>query len=576
MSQPIKLQGTSRRHNPKNYNIELATFSIKGKDLSELSISNRDAYKFLSWLCGWNYIGIKNFPKITRSDVLSEVQSFIDTNACAILEGESSDPNMTNLIKEMLKTFASTLHSLEDLKLDQNVNPKNERILDVMIPCESLFKLAKLRAYARPSTDEMLTRELNYFKQHHHFNSKYSGLITKSYYKMRYLGEKESEVNGDCWLKQIFEDAKIDAYENRKDMYTADEYIAHLKADILDYIDAFELAIETRDDAKFNIIRFNLFKNMPDNYLLYLCLLHFETLKSASCINNFHELLNGIFTEPAIFLEVLMNNTEEELYANYENFVTKPYQLMGEYVNKIHIQLVKYLNLTPPEIKIDDQGNTHVKENDLGVAYGMVDLISGHLLQILLYLMSGISGEYASRLCIHTLGCIVVDLFYQRIVTEVWDNPNTTDIHIRNVIWELNQIQIKHKVYTKSALTMAFQQDIKRLAEQHGNGYYSFLLTLRFPFKERLDYNLQEFARKINAERTSHEKINEATFGNNILSLLHEVTQPASMNENMCLYSKKILQAVFNANGFSEFMKAYNNGTVYAEALKCLVSDGSE
>jgi len=89
-----------------------------------------------------------------------------------------------------------------------------------------------------------------------------------------------------------------------------------------------------------------------------------------------------------------------------------------------------------------------------------------------------------------------------------------------------------------------------------------------------------ELANQAKNNNTVYKPINEQTFGNDLMERLRNaIKKTANTNtgeDNVCIYTKGILEAVICSNGIGEFLKTFNNGEIYNMTLAGLFPDGEQ
>lgn len=562
MNHPIKLYVTSRRHQPKTTEIKQHEIEV-----GPATINDENVIRFISWIYGWNFINVEGFPQISKSDVLSEIQSFIEENGSASLVGETVDTHLQEFVKSLLSSFSSAIESCTSFMTKPEENPTLPNHFVMSMPPTTLFEIydkmsitTDYRSFIPQTSHNLLTQELEYYQTTKNFRN-YTGILTGAYLKMRRM--LVEEPNAD--LNYIFKESMEHGYEMNFNSNNNNKYLVILKANIADYIDAMENAIKFK--YGFQIIQKNLLHNFPKNYLYYLLLQNIKSLELATTTEVLHQVIDNILEKSANFLSCLYEGDDSMRDDLKNTHVIQPLSNMVDTLDVIHRGLIKYNKL---------------EMSHLGCPYGMVDLTSATLFQIILYLMcNGIDSSKTIALCIHSFGSILVDLFYQRIITNVWHKDNPTDIHIKNVISKYNVVYRKYNINSLNELMTQkgrqYNIEIQELCKEFGEEYYDFLLTFRFGIEERHRYNMEAFARKINSQLAADESktlLNVSTFGSDILTRLNEVILKHQSNDSVCLYGREIIEAVISSNGIKEFLKTYQNGTLYSYVLPAFTSDG--
>lgn len=587
LTHPIKLHGVSRRHYGHNlFQIEEKLFNIIRADHKPPSITQKDAVQFISWIHGWGFIRIKEYPHISRTDVLEQIKDYVENNANMFMADEATEQKLGSFIKELLQTLTDTIDSMSSTLLSIDENPDIRLPLQMHMPPLSVFELFKkivqsgcdinnIEHLCIPQTSEkMLKDELEYFSYNKMFRP-YTQHLTGPYLVIYKL--LTDNPNAD--LAYVYQEALKKSHEMTF-LYNQHKGLSILKAEVADYINSLEIAVmvtaENDRIHHFEILRKQLLRHMNNSYQLFLFYQNFDKLKNITTYENLHLVLDDILKKPA---KLLLNMLENQSIAEteYENHIVKPMATLFKNLEGIHVELCKY---------------TQYKDSKLGYPYGMVDIISAHLFQIVLLMMSGVDQDTTSKLCFHAFGSVIVDFFYQRILT-VWKAEPPISPYTNYVLSKYKPIQ-KYKINTLSQLTSdpnvnAFQSEIKALIEQEkwDNSFFDFLLTFNFNFNDRYVYNLESFARKLKAEHNAN--IQEKTFGKDILEKINEeIRKSQAALDNMhegrkhdpnaiYLYTKKVIFAVIFATGVNEFIKKFHNGSLYAEALVALSqTDGNE
>lgn len=581
---PIKLYGVSRKHpNPNKMTlIEEKTFNIIRADKDHPFITQQNAIQYISWICGWGFIRIDEYPYISRTDVLEQIKDYVENHATLFMADETTEQKMGSFIKELLSTLANTIDSMSSTLLPIDESPNIRLPLQMHMPPLSVFELFKkiiqsewkyedIEHYCIPSTSEqMIKDELEFFAQNKTLRP-YTQHLTGSYlviYKML-----TDDPNAD--LQQVFYEAMKKSHEITFHKHTH-KGLSILKAEVADYINSLEIAVQVpaSNDRKqhFEIIRRQLLRNMNYSYQLFLFYKHLEEFKRIENCEQLHIAINNILAEPAqLLLNMLENRGSAEL--EYHKYITTPMASMFANVEGLHVELCKYVQF---------------KESKLGFPYGMVDIISAHLFQIVLLMMSNVDQETTSKLCFHAFGSVIVDFFYQRVM-DVWKADVPVSPYTNYILSKYKPLQ-KYKINSYAQLTTdpnvnGFQNDIKTLIEHEklDNSFFDFFLTFNFSFNDRYIYNLESFARKLKSEHNAN--IHEKTFGRDIIEKLNkEIITAQSAVDNMnegrkrdpnsiYLYTRKIIFAVIFATGVEEFIKTFKSGTLYNEALIALLSD---
>jgi hypothetical protein len=579
---PIKLYVTSRKHNPDQIKqIEETEYKITRSDQQSPSITYQNALRFVSWMFGWNLIDIKDYPKISRSDVLGQIKDFIENNTTSIIAGEEADNTMGNFVKEILSTFTSTVDSLSNTLLNVDEMPNIRLPVEMPMPPISVFELIKrtigcsdpIQMCIPRTSEDMLRRELEYFVHNNNQFKAYTHHLTGPYLVMY----KMLNDNPNTPIEHVFNEAMKRAHENTFQSHTQHMGIAMLKAEIADYINSLEIAVQVphgnERDQHFEIMRTQLLRNMYDVYQLFLIFKNFDAFKKIENVSNLHLALNDILSEAGNLLVAVLSNPAIAS-REYEQHVTRPMHTVLHNLQELHVQLCLYLRF---------------QKSKFGYAYGMVDVISAQLFQIMLLMMAGVDQNTTTKLCIHVFGSVIVDLFFQRIMTHIWDrDPPIDSTYTNYVISKYRPIQAKYKINQLSQLSLdpranQFQDDLKQLieTEKFDNTFFDFLLTFNFSFTDRHAYNMQAFARKIKSEKNIN--INPQTFGMDLLSNLNSAILNSQcalykidderQTKSIYLYDRSIISAVFFSSGVQEFAKSFNGGEIYKNALTALLSD---
>lgn len=584
---PIKLYAVSRKHNPTTVTqIEETTFKLVRSDEPSPFITQQNAVRFVSWMFGWNFINIKDYPAISRSDVLGQIKDFVESNATSVIAGEEADNAMGNFVKEVLNTFTNTVDSLSSTLLKLDELPSIRLSIEMNMPPISVFELIKrllhtngvlekiiiagnteVEQLCMPRTSEdMLKQELEYFVHNNNEFRTYTKHLTSPYLVMY----KMLKDNPNTPIEQVFAESMKRAHENTFHPNTNHKGVAILKAEIADYINSLEIAIQVptgnERDHHFEIIRKQLLRNMYDVYQLFLLYKNFDGLKTIDSVANLHLALDHIFNETGNLLLTSLQNTSIAS-SEYDKRITNPMNTLMHNLQELHIQLCLYVQF---------------KENKLGYPYGMVDLISANLFQIMLLMMAGIDQNTTTKLCIHMFGCVIVDLFFQRLMTHIWDREPPICAYTNYIMSKYKPIQAKYKINQLSQLktdtkAILFQNELKQLiaTENLDNTFLDFLLTFKFSPADRHAFNTESFARKIRSEMGTN--IQPHTFGKDLLSNLNNaiVNSQATAN-SIYLYDRSIISAVFFSSGVEEFAKSFNGGSLYQNALSALLSDNHQ
>jgi len=256
---PIKLYGISRKHNPHQITqIEETTFRITRTDEQSPSITQQNAVRFVSWMFGWNFINIKEYPAISRSDVLGQIKDFVENNATSVIAGEEADNTMGNFVKEILNTFTSTVDSLSSTLLKSDEIPTMRLSIEMHMPPISVFELIKKilhtdgllekintpgnteaeQMFIPRTSEDMLKQELEYFVHNNKFRP-YTQHLTGPYIVMY----KMLNDNQNTPIEQVFVESMKRAHENTFHPKTHHRGVAILKAEIADYINSLEIAV---------------------------------------------------------------------------------------------------------------------------------------------------------------------------------------------------------------------------------------------------------------------------------------------------------------------------------------------
>lgn len=599
---PIKLYGISRRHNPRDTTqIEEHTFKILRSDEQTPSISQQNAVRFISWMHGWNFIRIENYPEISRSDVLCQIKDYVENNTTSVVAGEEVDTTMGTFVKEILNMFTSTIDSLSTTFLSATENPSIRLAINMHMPPISIFELiqkilhtdgltnkiftpgnieAEQLCIPRTSED-MLKRELEYFAHMKEFRP-YTNHLTGPYLVMY----KILKDNPNAPLEQVFDEAMLKSHELTFTPNTNHKGISLLKAEIADYINSLEIAVQVpignERDHHFEIIRKQLVRHMYNVYQLFVLYKNFEQLKTIDNIQHLHATLDYIFTESGNLLMTILQNPAIAK-SQYDKHITEPMNALFNNVQVLHLHLCDYLQF---------------KVNNFGYPYSMVDIISGHLFQIMLLLMAGVDQNTTTKLCIHTFGSVIVDMFFQRLMINIWERNPPISVYTSNILAKFRPIQAKYKINQLSQLSnnqnaKLFQDEIKKFIENEklDNTFFDFLLTFKFSPSDRHTFNIQSFARKIKSEYPK-TNIQPQTFGVDIREKIYKAIakSQAALNhmdeqkkqsgitttKSIYLYDRSIIAAVVSATGVEEFAKCFNGGSLYQNALSALLLDNSD
>lgn len=602
---PIKLYAISRKHNPANVTqIEETTFKLVRSDEPSPCITQQNAVRFVSWMFGWNFINIKDYPAISRSDVLGQIKDFIESNATSVIAGEEADNVMGEFVKEILNTFTNTVDSLSSTLLKLDEIPSIRLSIEMDMPPISVFELIKRLLYTdgvlekitmrgnteveqlcMPRTSEdMLKQELEYFVHNNNEFRPYTKHLTTPYFVMYKMLKHDPNTP----IEHVFAESMKRAHENTFHPNTRHKGVAILKAEIADYINSLEVAIQVpvgsgERDHHFEIIRKQLLRNMYDVYQLFLLYKNFDGLKTIDSLANLHLALDHIFNETGDLLLTSLQNPSIAS-SEYDKLITNPINTLMHNLQELHIQLCMYVQF---------------KENKLGYPYGIVDIISANLFQIVLLLIAGIDQNTTTKLCIHMFGCVIVDLFFQRLITHIWDREPSICAYTNYIMSKYKPIQTKYKINKLSQLTRdnikadSFQHELRQLIETEklDASFFDFFLTFKFSPAERHAYNTESFARKIRSETMSAGddtplkptidiNIQPHTFAKDLLFNLNAaiVNSQATLSvaNSIYLYDRSIISAVFFSSGVEEFAKSFNGGSLYQNALSALLSDNRQ
>lgn len=591
---PISLYGVSRKHGNGHQitQIEETLFKISRSDEKPPSITSQNAIRFVSWMCGWNFIRIADYPVVSRSDVLGQIKDYVENNASSHVAGEEADTAMGTFVKGVLNTFAGTIDSLSNTLLKADEIPNIRLTLSMHMPPISVFDTIRkilesgidgegVEQMLLPRTsDNMLRQELEYYVNNNHTFQPYKQHLTASYLMMHKL--LKDNPNAD--IQHVFDECMKRSHERTFQPHTHHRGVSILKAEIADYINALEIAVQippgNERDHHLEVIRVQLLRNMYDTYQMFLLFKHYDDIKKIDNIQSLHMAIEHIFTKiGTLLLNILQRPATAD--SEYNKYVTKPMNELITNLDAIHLELCHYVQF---------------KETKFGYAYGMVDIISAQLFQIILLMMSGVDNNTTTKLCIHTFSAVIVDMFFQRLMTHVWDkqptpiaSPYTNYVlsRYRPIQSRFNKINRLAELNTNPDANL-YQEAIKNLIEQEkwDNSFFDFLVAFNFSFADRHTYNLQSFARKIKSENNTD--ILPHNFGWDLLDrLTSAITESQSIMNKMIeqrggsqqmpkpiyLYDRSIISAVIFACGVEEFVKRFDHGTLYKSALSALLSD---
>lgn len=567
---PINLYGVSRYHRQHLQIIE-SEFKVTRSEEQQPAISPQNAIRFVSWINGWNFVRIQGFPQVSRSDIINQIRFFIENNTTPTISDERVDEQMDSLVKSVLTTFAGTIDSLSNTLLNVDETPNITTELTMHIPPISIFETINIlindpNVELMPMTTEsMLRTELQYYMENNKTFRPYDKPITTPYLMMIRL--LQNQPNAD--LNEVLNQAYKVSHEITFQPNTNNLGVAILKRQIADYLNALEIAIPLTDgqerDHHFELIRRQLLMHMYDKYQLTLLFTHFEDLKKIHNEKELHIFIDHIFQSVGKLICTIQQNPST-LSSHYEKYVAKPLAELTKNLQLFHIELCSY---------------TQFKENKFGYPYSMADIISAHLFQIMLLMMSNVDHNTLTKLCVHTFGIVLVDLFYQRLITHIWlRQPPVNSTYIEYVLNKFKPIQQKFNINSFNQLqtnlkSNEYQIQIKNLVEEErwDNSFFDFLLTLNFSYADRHKYNLHAFAKKIytNKGETSLQQ----DFCGDILNNLNSAINSCQMNKpyeqnNIYLYNTDIIGAVYNSKGVEHFLKTFNGGTVYQNVFSVL------
>lgn len=594
---PIDLYVVSRRHPHLNENqikeIEETSVQITQTDQPPPSITPQNVVRFISWMVGWDFIRNKDFPPISKQDVLNQIKDFVEKNTSKCIAGEDEEPSPTAFIRDILNTFTDTIDSLSSTLLKVEILPHVRPNFEFHIPPFTAFRIVQNAIEAKiiptpelllPHTSEtILKEELEYYVNNGHFR-RYKQLLTDSQLMMYRLFQQTPNMDPHL----VFEQSMNVSYERTFQANTSLFGVALLKAEIADFINSLEIAVQTSSgderDHHFEAIRIHIIRNMYDSDQLYLILKEFEEIKKITTVEVLHSAIEQLFTPIGTLLSTMLNDPTT-FQSNYEEFIIKPTQILIQNLNHIHTQLCVY---------------TTFRNNDFGLPHSMVDIISAHMFQILLLMMAGIDESTTTKICIHIFGTVLVDMFYQRLIKEIWTRIPTNDgsvqykdRHIKYVMTRAAPISKKYNIVHLSQLSKMnpspnakpFQDAILALIkkEKWDNTFFDFLLTYNFSEEDRHTYNVQAFARKL-ATPTTDKKTNVETFGRDIVqNITRAIIQSQSIHQQnqhhqryLYLYDRSIISAVLFSHGVEDLLKTFKGGTFYHTALSALLSTNSD
>jgi hypothetical protein len=585
MEQKIKLYGISRKHlwggGSADHFIEETPFKITHKFTTDdqFTISHESALRYLSWISGWNFANFGNLPKFTKSDIMEQIQTHIRQNSTSFIESEESDQSMKKMIEDVLTYFTHTIESMSSSFLSAEALPSYIPTDDItlFVPPISTFNLARrmqemnntrdaIDIIIPKKSDEMIESQLKHYVQFNELPA-YKDILTLSYITL-YRGIREGLP-----IEQIINDSKAAAYENRFEWNTDNECVAILKAEIADLIDALEIAVRADPRTRvehFKIIEKKLQQEVFGSHQIYLIYQNFEKIKHIQIIPQLHMFLNELFIEDAALLEHLIKHPAV-FDSEYVRHVLDPMSIVYKNIQLVHNSLNAY---------------TQFKPNNLGTPYpyGSAELLAAYLFQLMLFMMTDMSSEMIQTMCVHIFGSVVIDIIYQRILTNVWKRIPPVDNYTKGIISQYNEIFKQYKISSMAQLRTSpnsnqYQKEISNLIQTANldGSFGDFLITYNFSFHERYEYNLYSFAKRIK-DQYPNISINENTFGKDMYKNMNDAIKASQNahgpNNTVYLYDKTVMLTVFNAEGVDQIIKQYKGGELYKSALEALSGNG--